>query len=126
MLLPRIILPAKSSTAHETGEEGETTVWTGRTKLYTMAGEPDARAWKERGRGTFKVNLTIDEPKKARFVLRADGTHRLLLNAAVTKNMVFGGDAQGEKPKDGKLLFNELTGDGVVEMHLLKVSDYLS
>jgi Ran-binding protein 3 len=107
--------------AHETGEEGEETIWTGRAKLYNMAGEGSNRGWKERGVGTFKLNITVDEPKKARFVLRAEGTHRLLLNAAVTSNMVFGGDAQGEKPKDTRLLFNSPNLDGELEMHLLKV-----
>ncbi|KAJ4363139.1 hypothetical protein N0V83_010259 [Neocucurbitaria cava] len=106
---------------HETGEEGEVTAWTGRAKLYTMAGETGNRQWKERGVGTFKFNVTVDEPKKARFVLRADGTHRLLLNAAVTQQLVFGGDSQGAKPKDGRLLFNSPKSDGEIEMHLLKL-----
>jgi Ran-binding protein 3 len=109
--------------AQETGEEGEDTIWTGRAKLYIMTGEPGSRAWKERGTGTFKFNVTVDAPKRARFVLRAEGTHRLLLNAAVTRNMTFGGDAQGEKPKDNRLLFNSPNADGEIEMHLLKVRD---
>lgn len=88
-----------------------------------MAGETGNRQWKERGVGTFKFNVTVDEPKKARFVLRADGTHRLLLNAAVTQQLVFGGDSQGAKPKDGRLLFNSPKSDGEIEMHLLKVRD---
>lgn len=107
--------------AHETGEEGETTVWTGRAKLYIMTGEGTAKAWKERGVGNFKFNVTDEEPKKARFVLRADGTHRLLLNAAVTKQLVFGGDTSGEKPKEGRLVFNSPTSEGELELHLLKV-----
>lgn len=88
-----------------------------------MGGETNHRAWQERGAGNFKLNLTVDEPRKARFVLRADGTHRLLLNAAVTKGMVFGGNAQGEKPKDGRLLFNSPTTEGELDMHLLKVGN---
>jgi hypothetical protein len=115
------LLLANVTTAHETGEEGETTVWTGRAKLYTMTGEGTTKAWKERGVGTFKFNISDEEPKKARFVLRADGTHRLLLNAAVTKQLVFGGDSGGEKPKEGRLLFNSPTANGELEMHLLKV-----
>jgi Ran-binding protein 3 len=111
--------------AHETGEEGEETIWTGRARLYNMAGEGSNRGWKERGVGTIKFNITVDEPKKARFVLRAEGTHRLLLNAAVTKNLVFGGDAQGEKPKDTRLLFNSPNLEGELEMHLLKVRGLL-
>jgi hypothetical protein len=118
------ILSANMTVAHETGEEGETTVWTGRAKLYTMTGEGTTKAWKERGVGTFKFNISDEEPKKARFVLRADGTHRLLLNAAVTKQLVFGGDSSGEKPKEGRLLFNSPTADGELEMHLLKVCCY--
>ncbi|KAH8728966.1 hypothetical protein GQ44DRAFT_500896 [Phaeosphaeriaceae sp. PMI808] len=113
--------PLLSQQPHETGEEGETTVWTGRAKLYVMVGEVSARAWKERGVGTFKFNITDNEPKKARFVLRADGTHRLLLNAAVTKQLVFGGDSNGEKPKDGRLLFNSANAEGELEMHLLRL-----
>jgi Ran-binding protein 3 len=116
---------ANTITAHETGEEGEVSVWTGRAKLYTMAGDGATKAWKERGVGTFKFNVTVDEPKKARFVLRADGTHRLLLNAAVTRKLVFGGDSSGEKPKEGRLLFNTPTADGELEMHLLRVSHRL-
>ncbi|KAF2125068.1 hypothetical protein P153DRAFT_119925 [Dothidotthia symphoricarpi CBS 119687] len=114
-------ISTNTPTATETGEEGENTVWAGRAKLYTMDGKGTERSWKERGAGTFKFNITIDEPKKARFVLRADGTHRLLLNAAVTPQMVFGGDSHGAKPKDVRLLFNSPTADGELEMHLLKV-----
>lgn len=114
------------STAPETGEEGEKTIWAGRAKLYTMDGKGAERSWKERGTGNFKFNITVDEPKKARFVLRADGTHRLLLNAAVTRQMVFGGDSHGARPKDVRLLFNSPTADGELEMHLLKVCEGLT
>ncbi|KAI4955348.1 hypothetical protein J4E91_001208 [Alternaria rosae] len=113
--------PLLSQQPHETGEEGEETIWAGRAKLYNMSGEGSNRGWKERGVGTIKFNITVDEPKKARFVLRAEGTHRLLLNAAVTKSLVFGGDAQGEKPKDTRLLFNSPNLEGELEMHLLKL-----
>jgi len=95
--------------------------WTGRAKLYTMEGEGKERTWKERGVGNIKLNVTKESPKKARFVLRADGTHRLILNAAVTKTMVLGQDSEGSKPKDGRLLFNSPNVEGTLEMHLLKV-----
>lgn len=108
--------------ARETGEEHEDSAWVGRAKLYTMDGEGKERGWKERGVGNIKLNLTKDSPRKARFVLRADGTHRLILNAAVTKTMVFGQDSEGAKPKDGRLLFNSPNAEGTLEMHLLKVS----
>jgi Ran-binding protein 3 len=113
--------PSQSAAPKETGEENETSAWIGRAKLYTMDGEGKERGWKERGVGNIKLNVTLDEPRKARFVLRADGTHRLILNAAVTKQMVFGADSQGAKPKDGRLLFNSPTADGELEMHLLKL-----
>ncbi|KAF2877450.1 hypothetical protein BDV95DRAFT_625334 [Massariosphaeria phaeospora] len=105
----------------ETGEEGEDTFWTGRAKLYTMMGEGSSKAWQERGAGIFKLNITLEAPRKARFVLRADGTHRLLLNAALTKQLTFGGDSQGAEPKDGRLVFNSATASGELELHLLKM-----
>jgi Ran-binding protein 3 len=105
----------------ETGEEGESSEWTGRAKLYALSGEGSSRSWQERGVGPFKLNVTNDEPRRARFVLRADGTHRLLLNVAVTPNMMFG-DKDGNRPKDGRLLFSSPTADGTLEAHILKVS----
>ncbi|PVH96575.1 hypothetical protein DM02DRAFT_631901 [Periconia macrospinosa] len=104
----------------ETGEENEDVTWTGHVKLYTLAGETGKKGWHERGTGTLKVNVTRDEPKKARLVLRADATHRLLLNAAIAKSMRFG-DAQGKEPKDGKVLFAAPTATGEVESHLLRL-----
>jgi Ran-binding protein 3 len=115
---------ANSITAVETGEEGEEPHWVGRAKLYAMADDGKKKGWKERGVGPFKLNVTKDSPKKARFVLRADGTHRLLLNAAVTKSLKFG-DSEGNSPSDGKLLFSTPTPDGTIEMHLLRVSPRL-
>lgn len=115
------INPTNFSPAKETGEEGETSTWIGRAKLYKMDREGDDKGWKERGIGNIKLNVTLDEPRKARFVLRADGTHRLILNAAITKQTVFGADSKGAEPKDGRLLFNAPNAEGELEMHLLKV-----
>lgn len=105
----------------ETGEENENVTWTGHVKLYTLAGEAGKKAWQERGTGTLKVNVTRESPKKARFVLRADATHRLLLNVAIVKSLRFG-DVEGKEPKDGKVLFTAPTASGEVESHLLRVS----
>ncbi|KAF2188573.1 hypothetical protein K469DRAFT_703167 [Zopfia rhizophila CBS 207.26] len=103
----------------ETGEEGEDTIWSGRAKLYTFNG-----GWKERGVGPFKLNVSKEEPKKARFVSRADGTHRVLLNAAVGKTMAFGGDAKGAPPTNGQLLFGTPKADGKgLDMQLLKMKN---
>jgi Ran-binding protein 3 len=122
--LSRSFAAANSVTAVETGEEGEEPHWVGRAKLYAMSGEGNKKGWQERGVGPFKLNITKDSPKKARFVLRADGTHRLLLNAAVTKYLKIG-DSEGNSPNDGRLLFNTPTPDGGIEMHLLKVRCHL-
>jgi Ran-binding protein 3 len=86
----------------ETGEEDEDSLWTGRAKLYNW--ETEGKSWKERGIGTLKLNATKGSPRKARFVLRADGTHRLILNNAVQKGYNYG-DANGERPTSGHLYF---------------------
>ncbi|KAJ4291831.1 hypothetical protein N0V90_009727 [Kalmusia sp. IMI 367209] len=110
----------QSSGPPETGEENEDAVWAGRAKLYTLVGQAGSKSWQERGVGPLKLNVTREEPLKARFVLRADGTHRLLLNVAITSNMSIG-DASGNEPKDGKLLFTAPTTTGEVESHILKL-----
>lgn len=107
-------------TAPETGEEGEEVAWVGRAKLFTYSGDGKDKSWQERGVGPFKLNVSKEEPKKARFILRADGTHRLILNAAVTKTLRFG-DAQGNEPKDGQVVFSTPTSDGSLELHRLRV-----
>ncbi|CAI6337569.1 unnamed protein product [Periconia digitata] len=104
----------------ETGEENEDVTWTGHVKLYTLAGAAGKKAWQERGTGTLKVNVTRESPKKSRIVLRADATHRLLLNVAIAKSLRFG-DVQGNEPKDGKVLFTAPTASGEVESHLLRL-----
>lgn len=106
----------------ETGEENEDAQWTGRAKLYAFVSSDGTRdgkkSWQERGKGPLKLNVTRDEPKKGRFVLRADGTHRLLLNVAIMKSMIIG-DAEGNGPKDGRLVFAAPTASGEVETLML-------
>lgn len=104
----------------ETGEENENVAWTGRAKLYTFVNQDGKKSWQERGVGPLKLNVNREEPSKARFVLRADGTHRLLLNVAVTSTLRFG-DASGHEPNDGRLLFAAPTTTGEVESHMLRV-----
>lgn len=104
----------------ETGEENEEAAWSGRAKLYTFVNQDGKKSWQERGVGPLKLNITREEPYKARFVLRADGTHRLLLNVAITSQLTFG-DASGNEPKDGRLLFAAPTATGEVESHMLRV-----
>ncbi|KAK4050512.1 hypothetical protein OIO90_005095 [Microbotryomycetes sp. JL221] len=61
-----------------TGEENDELVHSVRAKLYAM----HEGSWVERGTGLLKLNATHEGGKKAaRLVMRADATHRLLLNA---------------------------------------------
>lgn len=84
----------------DTGEEGEDPVFTcGRAKLYGWEGK-----WKERGTGILKFNVSTslqegpDGPqRKARFIMRAHQTFRVLLNSPVFKEMKIG-DLKGNEP----------------------------
>ncbi|KAI9141113.1 hypothetical protein BKA69DRAFT_1076121, partial [Paraphysoderma sedebokerense] len=73
-----------------TGEENETTVASGRCKLYFL---DDNKVWKERGIGTVKVNVENDDSTsrakkvRARIVMRSDAVHHLLLNAPLFYGM---------------------------------------
>ncbi|KAI5480004.1 nuclear protein export protein [Pseudohyphozyma bogoriensis] len=68
-----------------TGEEQDENVHSVRAKLYVMADG----AWAERGTGLLKLNLTKDTDRSgARLVMRADATHRLLLNAVLFAKFV--------------------------------------
>ncbi|KWU46641.1 hypothetical protein RHOSPDRAFT_31456 [Rhodotorula sp. JG-1b] len=62
-----------------TGEEEEETVHQVKCKLYAMS----EGQWAERGTGPLRLNQTVAKGDKhtARLVMRADATHRLLLNA---------------------------------------------
>ncbi|KAJ5787525.1 hypothetical protein N7457_002515, partial [Penicillium paradoxum] len=82
----------------ETGEENETTEYSAKGKLYYF----DDKKWKERGAGTFKVNLKSesDGKKSARMIMRADGAHRVMLNSAIWDTMPFGVKGQRPATKD--------------------------
>ncbi|KAJ5705200.1 hypothetical protein N7536_000889 [Penicillium majusculum] len=90
----------------ETGEENESTEFAAKGKLYYF----DDKKWKERGTGTFKLNLKTESngKKSARIIMRADGALRVMLNSAVWHTMPFG-DAKGSRPttRDIYLASNE-------------------
>jgi Ran-binding protein 3 len=102
----------------ETGEENETTKFSAKGKLYYF----DAKKWKERGAGTFKVNTQTDSDGNisGRMIMRADGALRVMLNSALFHGMNYG-DTKGNKPitKDIYLASNE---DGKIGNLLLRVS----
>lgn len=94
---------AELSLLVETGEEGEHTIFSCRAKLFHFNGQE----WKERGVGTFKVNITETETEtshyqKARLIMRTDGVHRVVLNTPVFKGMKFGSN-DGKEPS-GKMI----------------------
>lgn len=76
--------------------------------------DTDKREWKERGVGVIKINVqdvTLEDLEskaapKARFVMRADGSHRVVLNTPIKKGIKV--EAPGkpdEKPTGGLLAF---------------------
>lgn len=110
----------------DTGEEGEDSIFSSnRAKLYGWEGG----AWKERGAGTFRFNVstsesedTADPPKKARFIMRAHQTYRILLNAPVFKQMLIGDPAKkGEKPTGKTLSIPVVMDDGKPMPYLIRV-----
>jgi Ran-binding protein 3 len=68
----------------QTGEEGETTVFSAAAKLYHF--NPIASEWSLRGVGPLKIN-TSSENGRARVVMRQRDTLKLLLNANLWSGM---------------------------------------
>lgn len=96
----------------ETGEEGEETVFSARAKLFILDGQ-----WKERGVGALKLNVSHDDKKTARFVMRADGSHRVVLNTPIKKGVI----KADEPPTDGSLRFIGITTEGKPQLYNLRV-----
>ncbi|KAI8595093.1 hypothetical protein EDD21DRAFT_281882, partial [Dissophora ornata] len=69
----------------QTGEEDEASLYQTKGKLY--ADTEKTHAWKERGKGTFKVNISREDTKLARLVMRTDGVLRLILNVSIFPDM---------------------------------------
>jgi Ran-binding protein 3 len=115
----------------ETGEEDETTAFTSRAKLYnfTFVGEGEKegkkKEWRERGLGVLRLNVKEGEDgekPKARLLMRADGSHRVVLNTPVTKEIKFG-TPSGGAPQGGYMYFMGTIGEsGGLELLQLKVS----
>ncbi|KAF8975295.1 hypothetical protein BGZ52_009071, partial [Haplosporangium bisporale] len=57
------------------------------TKGKLFADADRSQTWKERGKGTFKINVGRKNTRSARLVMRTDGALRLILNVAVIPNM---------------------------------------
>lgn len=124
-------LPNGSNTSItvETGEENEEVIFVCRAKLYNFVKVSESKKeWKERGLGNLKVNvqkqtpeeIEMKAPKKARFVMRADGSHRVVLNSPIQKELKVG-DVKGDKPTSGLILFMGTIDGNELEMLQLKV-----
>lgn len=106
----------------ETGEENETTQYTCRAKLYNFV---DKKEWKERGLGVLRLNVLdsssdSNSSSKARLVMRADGSHRVILNTPIQKGLKFG-TVTGERPVNGYMYFmGSLDGQPKLELLQLK------
>ncbi|RJE25794.1 hypothetical protein PHISCL_01840 [Aspergillus sclerotialis] len=85
-----------------TGEEEEKTYFSSKAKLFQFSD----KEWRERGIGTFKVNLkqsdNKDEKLPPRLIMRADGVLRVMLNTPIFKGMTVG-DASGNEPKSKQI-----------------------
>lgn len=132
----------------ETGEENEETEYTCRAKLYNFVSTnpSDAAAkkeWKERGLGTLRLNVQTSsstEPTetdleaggegatgraaRARLVMRADGSHRVILNTPIKRELQFG-TVTGEAPQGGYVYFmGSIDGKPKLELLQLKVCPF--
>ena len=89
----------------------------------------DKKEWKERGVGVLRLN--VHDPKsgdgetepKARLVMRADGSHNVILNTPIKKDLKFG-TVTGDRPVSGYMYFVasiEINGETNIELLQLKV-----
>ncbi|KAI4202994.1 MAG: hypothetical protein LQ350_002211 [Teloschistes chrysophthalmus] len=104
----------------DTGEGGESSIFVAqRAQLYHYY----QSGWHEKGKGTFKLNVGDDnaKEKKARFIMRAHQTYRVLLNQPVFKQMQVG-DPKGGEPQ-GKRFSFAVIDDGKPIPHIVKLSD---
>ncbi|KAJ5373111.1 hypothetical protein N7517_005117 [Penicillium concentricum] len=99
----------------ETGEENETTKFSAKGKLYYF----DDKKWKERGIGTFKVNLKTESngKKSGRMIMRADGALRVMLNSAIWHSMPFG-DTKSARPATRDIYLASKEDEKVVSLLL--------
>jgi len=111
----------------DTGEEGEESKFSSsRAKLYGW----EDKTWKERGAGVFRFNVSTsdttddtEQRQRARFIMRAHQTYRVLLNTPVFKEMMVGDPfKKGEEPTSKSLLIAVVTEEGKAVPYQLRVS----
>ncbi|RPB03230.1 hypothetical protein L873DRAFT_1787052 [Choiromyces venosus 120613-1] len=122
-----------------TGEEGEITIFKCPGKMFSF--DKENKVWKERGKGTFKLNtkgsksstsasafglndtLSVsetEEKKSARILMRTDGTYTLILNVPIFKGMIFG-DHAGNKPTSNQFFLLIPNSSGGLDSMTLKL-----
>jgi hypothetical protein len=84
------------------GEEGETTLWQSRCKLFKLEG---SNTWKDLGVGLLKLNSKSDIQR--RLLIRAERTGKVLLNVDVKGIVV---DYKEERPKEITLMSSHDSG----------------
>lgn len=75
--------PSMQEVVVETGEENEKVVFSADSVLFEFF----EGAWKERGKGELKVNVSATVTGRARLLMRARGNYRLILNASLYPDM---------------------------------------
>ena len=97
-----------------------------RAGLYSW----DGAAWKEGGKGVFKLNMTVPgidisehTQRSGRFIMRAHQTFRVLLNTPIFKQMKIG-DSKGNEPNSKSLSFSVIE-KGKPKPYLIRVSRFI-
>ncbi|XP_044486000.1 nuclear pore complex protein NUP50A-like [Mangifera indica] len=75
--------PSMHEVVVETGEENETVVFSADSVLFEFFDG----AWRERGKGEIKVNISTTVAGRARLLMRTRGNYRLILNASLYPDM---------------------------------------
>ena len=84
----KVKVPGVVQTKVKTGEEDEDTIYQTKAKLLVL--DTASSAWKERGVGTFRINMKEEETKKVlqtRLVMRTDSVYRVILNLLLFEGM---------------------------------------
>lgn len=72
----------------KTGEEDEDTIFQTKAKLLVL--DTASGNWKERGVGTFRINMREEETRnvlQTRLVMRTDSVYRVILNLLLFEGM---------------------------------------
>lgn len=100
-----------------TGEEQETTLFSVKSKLYSLDLTNVKEGWKERGIGVIRLNQS-KELKKYRLLMRADAILKVILNVPVTPKLEIFKGMQSSLNGEKFLRFNFIENDEPVQFAL--------